>query len=122
METRILLRHVCAMQNGDMFIAGLRKVFEADTSLKESPVAMSAGLDNSTIRKWFDGSTRTAKIDAAQKVANVLGMKLSTIIALAESDAGPDVVRLALAISRADPAVQQRVDHYLEVHGTDPEA
>ncbi|MCW2303258.1 phage repressor protein C with HTH and peptisase S24 domain [Rhodovulum sulfidophilum] len=63
----------------DPFIAGLRKVFEADPQLRPATISAKAGLDKSTIRRMFEGAIQSPRRTTTAKIANALGMSVEEI-------------------------------------------
>ncbi|WP_305972650.1 MULTISPECIES: S24 family peptidase [unclassified Mameliella] len=65
----------------DLFVKGLRTIFEADKSLKPATVSTAAGLSNSAIRKMFENPQASPKMVTASSIADVLGLTVDQIIA-----------------------------------------
>ncbi len=88
----------------DEFISGLRAIFEADPTLKPAKVAREAGLNNSSIRKMFDGSSSNPTRRTMEKIAAYFG---TTVEAIAHGTAvrNPSSQKLA----DLDSTVQQIV-------------
>lgn len=63
----------------DAFLVGLQTIFDRDEGLRPATVARRAGLDNSTIRKMLDGTTTTANMATAEKIATALGTTVEAI-------------------------------------------
>lgn len=110
------------MNARDPFVEGLRAILAERHDLKPAPLAVAAGLNDSTLRKLLAGDIKSISVENARAVAKVAGYDLSTIIAIGENSRGPEIVRLALAIAAADDDARGKVDAFLAVAGTDPSA
>jgi hypothetical protein len=65
--------------NTQRFIAGLRAYFDQNPSVKPSRVSLSAGMDNSTIRKILDGSSQNPSMRTAERISTGLGLTIAKI-------------------------------------------
>lgn len=98
----------------DPFIIGLEMIMK-ERQLKPATLAKDAGLNDSTLRKQLSGENRSMNMTTAVKIAETVGVDLSTIIALGEHSEGPEIVRLVLKMRDISPEERQRVDSYLQV-------
>lgn len=64
----------------DLFVKGLRTIFEADKSLKPATISIAAGLSNSAIRKMFENPQSSPKMVTASRIADFLGLTVDQII------------------------------------------
>lgn len=103
------------MRDRDPFIKGLLLILTERTDLTPAGLAKSAELNDSTLRKQLSGANQSMTVANAQKIAKVLDMDLSTIIALGEHSAGPEIVRLAMAIQAAQQQDREKVHAFLDV-------
>jgi len=103
------------MSKRDPFIEGLRIILAENPEIKPAPLAVSAGMDASTLRKALAGDIGSMTVQKADRLAKVLGYHLSTIIALGEHSDGHEIARLAFAIHKAGPEAREEIDSYLRV-------
>jgi transcriptional regulator with XRE-family HTH domain len=61
------------------------KVKRLESGLSHEQLAVKSGLDRSTISLYESGK-RVPTLSSAQRIANALGLRLSKMISLAETD------------------------------------
>lgn len=106
---RIVFLYDAIMNEKDPFIKGLRTIFQITPDLKPAPVAVEAGLNNSTIRKLLSGNSASPKVETAQKIADAVGYPLSLIIELGSH---PESKEISELVSRARGL---QIDDYREL-------
>lgn len=113
MAGRTEIQHHLPMSDTDPFIEGLRVIFEANPELKPSVVSEQAGLDNSTIRKLLNGQNASPKVATAEKIANVLGYSLSTVIALGSNEHSRKVLEIVHLAEHLPELKQSELYYFL---------
>lgn len=80
------------MDNTDPFVAGLRRFLDANQEFTPSGVAVSAGLDNSTIRRMFEKPSQSPRLKTALAICDVIGVSLLDLIGFDSRQSSGDTV------------------------------
>ena len=81
------------------FARRLRARIESDPSLTVAGLAISAGLDNSTLRGLLSGKATTPRLSTMEKVCAALGTTVDEFMAPERTDEEREILRLVSLLS-----------------------
>lgn len=93
------------------FAQRLQDRIDADPDLTPARLATLAGLDNSTIRQFLSGKSRSMKLETAERIASALGTTLVEFMADPKSEEDRKILALLATLTSDEKA---RALGYLE--------